>query len=350
MIVFVEPFMRGSRTQSLISACCSLNKKDYLIVTRSDWNCCIIANEHLESKQLITIDIFDESNVWLRQLRPREFRKIYSKLMGLTFTYEKIIFMSVDEYFFLPQFVKTIRGLKNKTLIKCIWYRPPKTIGLKYFFGLLIQKYSKIYVYIETVLGDAQTLYDPWFDSGEQNQKLKRKIKQNYFFVIGKQTERKGLTIFLNAIQYFDLNENVHFRIIGHIPLQSDHVKLNYLKKKGYSITHEDNYLTEQELNKEILTSGIMVLPYRKNFDTTSGNLVRSSLLNVPLITSDHGFVGKMVKENKLGLVFETENPKSLSNKIREMIEIKNLNFFSKGLNEFKNKHNPLQFSKNLLK
>ena len=43
--------------------------------------------------------------------------------------------MSVDEYFFLPQFVKTIRGLKNKTLIKCIWYRPPKTIGLKYFFG-----------------------------------------------------------------------------------------------------------------------------------------------------------------------------------------------------------------------
>ena len=32
------------------------------------------------------------------------------------------------------------------------------------------------------------------------------------------------------------------------------------------------------------------------------------------------------------------------------MIEIKNLNFFSKGLNEFKNKHNPLQFSKNLLK
>ena len=178
------------------------------------------------------------------------------------------------------------------------------------------------------MLGDAQTLYDPWFDSGEQNQKLKRKIKQNYFFVIGKQTERKGLTIFLNAIQYFDLNENVHFRIIGHIPLQSDHVKLNYLKKKGYSITHEDNYLTEQELNKEILTSGIMVLSYRKNFDTTSGNLVRSSLLNVPLITSDHGFVGKMVKENKLGLVFETENPKSLSNKIREMIEIKNLNFF----------------------
>ena len=109
---------------------------------------------------------------------------------------------------------------------------PPKNYWAEIFFWLLIQKYSKIYVYIETVLGDAQTLYDPWFDSGEQNQKLKRKIKQNYFFVIGKQTERKGLTIFLNAIQYFDLNENVHFRIIGHIPLQSDHVKLNYLKKK----------------------------------------------------------------------------------------------------------------------
>ena len=54
------------------------------------------------------------------------------------------------------------------------------------------------------------------------------------------------------------------------------------------------------------------ILSYTKKFDSTSSMLWESCSYEIPVISSDANTLGKLVKDNQVGLIFEAENAESL--------------------------------------
>lgn len=152
------------------------------------------------------------------------------------------------------------------------------------------------------------------------NSRIDLILPQNHpiITVIGGTREDKGLDILLSALNY--VNEDFHLLIAG----QEVNFKKEYIYKaiENYSnkVTVMLKYLTEDELEKCLVASDIIVLPYRKKFDGASGPLGEGVWLRKVIIGPNHGSLGKIILENKIGLTFEAENIVDLAKVITEVL------------------------------
>ena len=79
-----------------------------------------------------------------------------------------------------------------------------------------------------------------------------------------------------------------------------------------------------------------IVLPYRKIFDGASGPLIEAVWAGKPVIGSDSKSLGELIKEEKIGLTFEPENPIALSKTIDKLLL--NDSQFAEGICQYKQK------------
>jgi len=77
-------------------------------------------------------------------------------------------------------------------------------------------------------------------------------------------------------------------------------------------------YITDDEVGYYFLASDAVVLPYVKAFKGTSGVLQLAAAAGKPVIATDVGEIGRIVRNNGLGLVVEAESPETL----REAMEM----------------------------
>lgn len=124
----------------------------------------------------------------------------------------------------------------------------------------------------------------------------------------------KGLDILLEALNY--VKEPFQLLIAG----KEEWFKSEFIKEK--IINYNNNtvvvlkYLTNDEVNKCIQVSNIIVLPYRKVFNGASGPLTKGVALQKMIIGPNHGSLRQIINENHLGYTFEAENIQSLANTI----------------------------------
>ena len=67
----------------------------------------------------------------------------------------------------------------------------------------------------------------------------------------------------------------------------------------------------------------IVCLPYRKSFDGASGPLGEGVALGKMIVGANHGSLGKLIKENHLGYIFESEDVHSLANTLDKALSHK---------------------------
>lgn len=79
-------------------------------------------------------------------------------------------------------------------------------------------------------------------------------------------------------------------------------------------------YLSDEELGMALAASDIVCIPYRKSFNAASGPLGEGVTLNKCIIGPNHGNLGKTIKDNHLGYVFESENINDLSRVINQAL------------------------------
>jgi len=78
--------------------------------------------------------------------------------------------------------------------------------------------------------------------------------------------------------------------------------------------------IPERNVAKYFAAADAVTLPYRKIFKGTSGVLQHAVAAGKPVISSDVGEVGRIVKENGLGIVVKPESPKSLAEGIQDFL------------------------------
>jgi len=79
-------------------------------------------------------------------------------------------------------------------------------------------------------------------------------------------------------------------------------------------------YIPDDEINYYFLCADAVVLPYRKNFKGTSGVLQLATAAGKPVIATNVGQIGKIVKEHSLGIVVKAESPDDLKEGIQKFL------------------------------
>ena len=73
-----------------------------------------------------------------------------------------------------------------------------------------------------------------------------------------------------------------------------------------------DSYIAETEKPLYFASADAVVLSYRKDFVQTASMLLEAARFGLPVIASDVGELGELVRRYRTGLVFRAEDPESL--------------------------------------
>jgi glycosyltransferase involved in cell wall biosynthesis len=120
--------------------------------------------------------------------------------------------------------------------------------------------------------------------------------RQLTMLFIGRQDERKGVRQ-VRALEHRLDPDRYRIRVIG--PGNDG------LITKDGGMQVQNAFVSDEELWEAIGEADYVVLPYSRLFDSASGVFVWSVVAGTPLIVSDHGFLGYMVKKYHLGYVFD---------------------------------------------
>lgn len=127
----------------------------------------------------------------------------------------------------------------------------------------------------------------------------------------------KGPDILLDAIKSLDQD----FRLVIAGPpdytAQSDIESCKEQLDNPVKIIDRLKYIPEGEVDCYFLSTDVVVLPYRKDFKGTSGILQHACAAGKPVVATNVGEIGRIVKEHSLGIVVEPGSPHALRNGIQ---------------------------------
>lgn len=116
------------------------------------------------------------------------------------------------------------------------------------------------------------------------------------------EVHKKIMISSIKEIKNFDFDENIFY----------NYHNINFLINR---------FATEEEKYEFFSVSDYIIIPYRKTYEFgSSGIFYQSMIAEKPVIVPDFYPFKKIVEKYKLGLVFETENHKSLAEAIEEMV------------------------------
>jgi glycosyltransferase involved in cell wall biosynthesis len=140
----------------------------------------------------------------------------------------------------------------------------------------------------------------------------------------------KGLDILCKALSFInnDIN-NWRLKISGSSAQVGHQYVHEIIEKHGLSSYVDINlkYLSDEELEDEIVNSDIVILPYRKTFLAKSVVMSDSVRLKTPVIATEESQNGYDASKFKVGVTFESENIEQLSKAIIETINKVNDNY-----------------------
>ncbi len=146
------------------------------------------------------------------------------------------------------------------------------------------------------------------------------------FLLFGVLTDRKGIVTLLDALCRVgpEVAAEAAFIIAGRVDpslTEAVHSRLAKLaaERPGLRIHLEDRRLSIAEIAVLVEGADVVLAPY-KRFVGSSGVLLWAARANRPLLTQDFGLVGRLVRENGLGLTADTSTPEALAGAIDRMV------------------------------
>lgn len=132
----------------------------------------------------------------------------------------------------------------------------------------------------------------------------------------------KGLDILMDSFKYLDeISKNkLIFNICG---IEQD-IKFKDLedmaKKNNINLICKNKFLTDDEYRDEIISSDIILLPYKKVFSGNSGPMTDGIYTNKYIVGPEQGNLGYLIKKYNLGSTFVQEDSKSLADVLNKLI------------------------------
>jgi glycosyltransferase involved in cell wall biosynthesis len=156
----------------------------------------------------------------------------------------------------------------------------------------------------------------------EARNRLNLPTDANILLFFGVLSKDKGFDILLEAIQNIEkpFTLLVAGRVVDFDP--SDMEKLKEHGPRHIDIVTRFGHIPDEDVPYFFLSADAVVLPYRKSYLGMSGVLQQSCGAGKPVIASDVGEIGEMVRRYNLGFLVEPESVSSLKQGISHFLEM----------------------------
>jgi len=162
--------------------------------------------------------------------------------------------------------------------------------------------------------------YEKNLESFDARKYLNLPTNKMIISALGSTRYDKGIDILLNSFVY--LNDHIKKEIIILLSGEEDYFKENVLKllidKYSINCIYKFEKISDDEFYKSIISSDMIVIPYRKVFKGISGLMIEAISNRIPCISSDNESLKSTLQKHSAGLIFESENEIDLANKIRD--------------------------------
>ena len=165
-------------------------------------------------------------------------------------------------------------------------------------------------------------LPDPW--APEEFRKVSRSDAEallqlpsgkKRFLLFGDLSARKGLDLIIRAAAAVPSEANFELLLVGKLEPSlrqtAEYRLLQELVESGRA-TLCDQYVPEDTVSTYFYACDFVLCCYPRWFKVSSGTFTRACAAGKPVIAAAHGVIGHLVKELKLGMVFETGSVNSL--------------------------------------
>jgi len=159
----------------------------------------------------------------------------------------------------------------------------------------------------------------------------------------------KGLEVLLNSLKdVISVNKDVILVIAGRVWKNDFSIYQRIIddnKLSDYCIIH-NKFIPHEDVDYYYASADLVVLPYKRIYQ--SGVLLMSMSYEKAVLVSDLTPLTEVVQDMKTGFVFESENPKSLSDKLNRILSDTNIleEVRINGLNHIKSKYDWLEIGK----
>jgi glycosyltransferase involved in cell wall biosynthesis len=145
------------------------------------------------------------------------------------------------------------------------------------------------------------------------------------FLLFGSLDERKGIFQFLRAIAQIeeDLCRQVCILFVGKISLDANHRIEHILKtSKNYQliqIVRRFEFIPENDLSKYFHISDVILALYQRHVGM-SGILLHAAAAGKPVLSTNYGLMGELVRSHKLGLTVDSTSEDAISQAISRLL------------------------------
>ncbi|WP_169337655.1 glycosyltransferase family 4 protein [Segetibacter koreensis] len=150
-------------------------------------------------------------------------------------------------------------------------------------------------------------------------------IKNNNknLLVFGSIDYRKNLINIIDALRLLpsEIKKKVHLVIAGKIGTEMRDEYIPHIEKykDEISISYNDTFVNAEEREPLFKSCDLVLMPYR-NFYSASSVLGHAISYNKNVIAPNKGLLGKIVKENKIGIVVDPLNPAAIKEAINQVL------------------------------
>lgn len=156
------------------------------------------------------------------------------------------------------------------------------------------------------------------YEKNEAKKSLNIDTNNKIIAMVGTLEDYKGFDILLEALQL--VKEPFYLLVAG----KPKKYTLSYINKMIEP--YKDNvklmleYINDEQFIQSICCADIVVLPYRKSFEATSGPMTEAIRCHKTIIAPDYGNLGYLTEKYNLGYLFKSENVSSLAKVISKAL------------------------------
>lgn len=136
---------------------------------------------------------------------------------------------------------------------------------------------------------------------------------------VGNILDYKGFDLLIEALNKIEI-PCAFFAAGAPLAYGEEYIDEN-LKNPLVTVYKSLKLLSEEEFSAAILAGDVILLPYRSSFNGASGPLVNAAVHGRPVIGSDYGSLGDMIKTYSLGKTFLCDDAASLASAITDYIK-----------------------------
>ncbi|MBW4538627.1 MAG: glycosyltransferase [Myxacorys chilensis ATA2-1-KO14] len=326
---------------------------------------------HLKAQVSFTAKVFTEWNLFCRyagELNASQALLMYFDHLQLPILFGRKAPCPVSGIYFRPTFHYTtffgyrstwkdlIRRWRQKVLLALVLQRS----NLKCLFSL--DPFAVSHIAKFTSKTQVLCLPDPItpekINSG-QAIKLKETLKidnaRQIFLMFGMLSGRKGIFQVLDAIQQLDPDscQKICLLLVGSIqPSQKSKIQsliLEVSQSRPIQIVVQDDFVPESDVALYYHIADVVLATYQRHVGM-SGILLAAAAAQKPVISSDFGLMGELVKRYCLGLAIDSTNPSAIAQAILEALDGVNESCDRQKMEQFVNQNLAENFVKTLVK